>query len=88
MGSSRPRASGARRARARASGASWVYHCRSAEEITNRPNGAVPGYLPGENPFLREFADRYKVPENAVLGGPETMYPEYRASMKKSSRPT
>ena len=24
------------------SDASWVYHCRSAEEITNRPKGAVP----------------------------------------------
>ncbi len=67
-----------------ASGASWVYHCRPAEEITSRPNGAVPAYLPGANPFLREFADRYKVPENAVLGGAETMYPEYRANMKKS----
>ena len=70
-----------------ASGASWVYHCRPAEEITSRPNGAVPGYLPSENPFLREFADRYKLPENAVLGGAETMYPEYRATMKLSSRP-
>jgi cyclase len=67
-----------------ASGASWVYHCRPAEEITSRPNGAVPAYLPGANPFLREFADRHKVPENAVLGGAETMYPEYRANMKKS----
>jgi cyclase len=70
-----------------AANASWVYHCRSAEEITNRPRGAVPGYLPGENPFMREFADRYKVPENAVLGGAETMYPEYRPAMKKSTRP-
>jgi cyclase len=70
-----------------AADASWVYHCRSAEEITNRPNGAVPGFLPGENPFLREFAERYKLPENAVLGGPETMYPEYRAGMKKSDHP-
>lgn len=70
-----------------AAGASWVYHCRAAEEITSRPNGAVPGFLPGENPFLREFADRYKLPENAVLGGPETMYPEYRAGMKKSDHP-
>jgi cyclase len=70
-----------------AADASWVYHCRSAEEITSRPNGAVPGFLPGANPFLREFADRYQLPENAVRGGPETMYPEYRAGMKKSDYP-
>jgi glyoxylase-like metal-dependent hydrolase (beta-lactamase superfamily II) len=70
-----------------AANASWVYHCRSVVEITSRPEGAVPGYLPGANPFLKEFADRYKLPENAVLGGPETMYPEYRANMLKSARP-
>ena len=67
------------------SDASWVYHCRSAEEITNRPKDEVPQYLPGQNPFLREFADRYLIPGNAALGGAETMYPEYRADMKKSA---
>jgi cyclase len=69
-----------------AGGASWVYHCRSAEEITNRRPGEVPNYLPGENPFLREFAERYRLPENAELGGPETIYPEYRAKFGKSVR--
>src|SRR5579863_6474383 len=39
-----------------ASGASWVYHCRSVVEITSRPAGEVPHYLPGENPFIQEFA--------------------------------
>jgi cyclase len=70
-----------------AADASWVYHCRSVVEIKNRPNGEVPGYLPGMNPFMKEFADRYHLPENAVLGGPETTYPEYRANMKKSAHP-
>ncbi|HEY7388768.1 MAG TPA: MBL fold metallo-hydrolase [Bryobacteraceae bacterium] len=70
-----------------ASNASWVYHCRSAEEIVNRPKDQIPNYLPGENPFLEEFAKRYGVPENAALGGAETMYPEYRLKMTKSSRP-
>src|SRR5580704_6557900 len=49
--------------------ASWVYHCRSVVEITSRPNGEVPSYLPGANPFLKEFAERYGVPEHAALGG-------------------
>jgi len=68
-----------------ASNASWVYHCRAVVEITSRPKGEVPSYLPGENPFMREFPQRYGVPENAALGGFETMYPEYRTSMKKSA---
>ncbi|MBV9508082.1 MAG: MBL fold metallo-hydrolase [Acidobacteriia bacterium] len=70
-----------------ASDASWVYHCRSAEEIANRPKNAIPNYLPGENPFMSEFPKRYGVPLNAALGGPETMYPEYRSSMKPSAHP-
>ncbi len=70
-----------------ASNASWVYHCRPAEEISGRPSTAIPAYLPGANPFLHEFADRHKLPANAALGGPETMYPEYRATMKLSSHP-
>jgi glyoxylase-like metal-dependent hydrolase (beta-lactamase superfamily II) len=69
------------------SDASWVYHCRSAEEIVNRPKDQVPNYLPGENPFLTEFAKRFGLAESAALGGAETMYPEYRSSMKKSARP-
>jgi cyclase len=66
-----------------ASNASWVYHCRAAEEIVNRPKDAVPNYLPGENPFLTEFSKRHGVPESAALGGAETMYPEYRSNMTK-----
>ncbi|MBV9743617.1 MAG: MBL fold metallo-hydrolase [Acidobacteriia bacterium] len=70
-----------------ASDASWVYHCRSAEEIVNRPKDEIPNYLPGANPFIEEFAERFGVPENAALGGPETMYPEFRKEMKKSAHP-
>jgi cyclase len=70
-----------------ASDASWVYHCRSAEEIAGRRKDEVPAYLPGENPFLSEFPKRYGVPENPALGGAETMYPEYRANMTKSEHP-
>jgi glyoxylase-like metal-dependent hydrolase (beta-lactamase superfamily II) len=71
-----------------ASDASWVYHCRSVVEITTRPKGEVPHYLPGENPFMQEFPKRFGVPENAALGGAETMYPEYRRNMKKSAMGT
>ena len=53
------------------------YPCESVVEI-DRPMGAVPHHLPGTNPFLQEFPQRYGVPEQAARGGAETMYPEYR----------
>ena len=66
--------------------AQWVYHCRSVEEISNRRKGEVPNYLPGENAFLKEFTDRYHLSPAAAMGGAETMYPEYRANMKLSTK--
>jgi hypothetical protein len=58
-------------------GANWLYPCDPVVEI-DRPADSVPNYLPGQNPFLREFADKYHLPPAAVLGGAETMYPEYK----------
>jgi hypothetical protein len=63
-------------------GQNWLYPCQSVVEIANRPRGAVPSYLPGENPFATEFATRYKLPLDAALGGAETMYPEYQLKLK------
>jgi hypothetical protein len=56
------------------------YPCEEVVEI-DRPLGAVPHHLPGTNPFLKEFSQRYGVPEQAARGGAETMYPEYRLKM-------
>ncbi len=56
--------------------------CEPVEEIANRPRGYVPHHLPGTNPDLREFADRFGVPYEATRGGAETMYPEYRKKLK------
>ncbi len=64
-----------------AEGQNWVYPCSPVVEI-ERPRGAVPHYLPGENPFLHEYADKFKIPLEAALGGAETMYPEYQAKLK------
>jgi hypothetical protein len=63
-------------------GLNWLYPCESVEEIANRSPETVPNYLPNENPFLREFADKHHIPFEAVLGGAETMYPEYQLKMK------
>jgi hypothetical protein len=65
-----------------AEGSNWLYPCESVEEIANRPADVVPNYLPGENPFLSEFAAKHHLPIDAVLGGAETMYPEFQVKMK------
>lgn len=64
-------------------GQNWLYPCESVVEIANRPRGAVPNYLPGKNPFVSEFANKYGIPLAATLGGAETMYPEFRHKMKE-----
>jgi hypothetical protein len=65
----------------------WLWVCDAVEEIANRPQGAVPAYMPRENPFLTEFAQRHRLPMVAVLGGPETMYPEFQKVMEKAQIP-
>jgi metallo-beta-lactamase class B len=44
--------------------------------------GTVPHIMPGENPSVDELTTLYHIPRRAVLGGAETMYPEYRKTMK------
>jgi len=59
----------------------WLYPCEYVEEIPGRSREGVPSYMPGENPFVSEFADRHKVPVAAAMGGADTMYPEYRKKL-------
>jgi hypothetical protein len=56
-------------------------------EIAGRPAGEVPAYMPGENPFLDEFSRRHGIPMIAVLGGPETMYPEFQKVVASAPKP-
>ena len=44
---------------------------------------AVPSSFHGENPYVSEYAATHNLPQEATLGGAETMYPEYREKMKK-----
>ena len=67
-------------------GQNWLYPCSYVEEIADRPRGAVPSYLPGQNPFMTEFADQFHLPHAAVLGGAETMYPEYQLKMAAAAK--
>jgi len=72
----------------------WIRHdnyltidpflCEAVVEVAH-PNGYVPHHLPGANPFLSEFSAKYELPQEAVRGGAETMYPEYQLRLAKSS---
>ena len=57
------------------------YPCEEVVEVQHAP-GSVPNHLPGKNPFLNEFANRFKLPYQATRGGAETMYPEYMQKLK------
>ena len=69
------------------SGVSWTYSCEPVTEIRSRPKDVVPHFLPGENPFVKEFTERHGVPEQAAMGGAETMYPEYQLKLKRMPLP-
>ena len=56
------------------------YPCQPAVEI-DWPPGEVPHHLPGQNPYLTEFAEKNKLPVEATRGGAETALPEYRKKM-------
>jgi hypothetical protein len=59
-----------------------LYPCQSVVEIPDQKRGAVPHYLPGENPNLQEFRTQTGIPELATRGGPETMYPEFQEKVR------
>jgi hypothetical protein len=50
-------------------------------------DGKVPHMLPGKNPFMNEVTMYYHIPQEAVMGGSETLYPEYRKKLKAAYVP-
>ena len=54
-----------------------AYPCEIVTEIAGRDATAVPHFLPGENPILEEYAERYELPLDAIRGGTETALPEF-----------
>src|SRR5687767_15203561 len=57
------------------------YPCGVVQEI-DRPKDQVPHFLPGDNPYMTEFATRHKLPVEATQGGAATMYPEFRSKLR------
>ncbi len=46
--------------------------------------GQVQRFLPGQNPNVDEMTKLWGIPVEAVRGGEETMYPEYRKKLKNT----
>lgn len=42
----------------------------------------IPHYLPGANPWIDELTGLYGIPRQAILGGAETMYPDFRRGIR------
>ena len=62
------------------------YSCRPTVELeTNKGRDYVPHYLPGNNASLHHAAERYGIPFESMLGGADTMYPEYASHLKALS---
>jgi hypothetical protein len=59
----------------------WLYNCEYVMEVPMDKND-VPHFLPGENPFLEEYANKFGLPFEAVIGGAETLYPEYQPRLE------
>jgi hypothetical protein len=52
-----------------------------------RPGESVPHYVPEKNPFVDELTKLFHLPKDAVLGRVETLYPEYRKTIKATYVP-
>ncbi len=59
----------------------WLF-CQADDEVPGRDPAYVPHYLPGQNPYLTEFAAQHGLPVEPTRGGAQTMYPEYMQKVK------
>jgi glyoxylase-like metal-dependent hydrolase (beta-lactamase superfamily II) len=64
----------------------WLYNCEYAMEVPTDKN-KVPHFLPGKNPFMKDFADKFGLPFDAIWSGAESTYPEYLSKIESGSFP-
>ena len=63
------------------------YPCTVVDEV-DRPKGVVPHELPGTNPYLGEFGQKYDIPIEATGGGAASMYPELERKIIRQKNAT
>jgi hypothetical protein len=62
--------------------------CNTGNEIPSiEDTGIVPHYLPGENPEADYMVRTFNIPKEAAMGYAETLYPEYRKTIRNSYKP-
>lgn len=59
----------------------WLYNCEYAMEVPTDKN-KVPHFLPGKNPFMKDFANKFGLPFDAIWSGAESTYPEYMSRIE------
>ena len=64
----------------------WLYNCEYAMEVPTDKN-KVPHFLPGKNPFMKDFSNKFGLPFDAVFSGAASTYPEYMAKIESGSIP-
>jgi hypothetical protein len=63
----------------------WLYNCEYVMEVP-QPKHEVPHYLPGQHPFMEDFAKLFGLPFEAISGGAPTLYPEYQPELEELMR--
>jgi len=64
----------------------WLYNCEYAMEVPTDKN-KVPHFLPGKNPFMKDFANKFGLPFDAIWSGAESTYPEYMPKIAAGAFP-
>src|SRR5262245_16700209 len=62
----------------------WLYNCEYVMEVP-KPKNDVPHFLPGKNPFFKEFAEKFGLPFEPVFAGAESTYPEYLSKLESGA---
>ena len=57
---------------------------RASRHSKSSARDEVPHHLPGENPYLTEFAQRHGLPSEAARGGAETMHPDHLTQLHEA----
>ena len=63
----------------------WLYNCEYVMEVPMDKND-VPFYLPGQNPFMEDWAKQFGLPFEAVFGGAPATYPDYLPTLERLMR--
>jgi cyclase len=62
----------------------WLYNCEYVMEVP-KPKNQVPHFLPGKNPFIKDFSNKFGLPFDAVFAGAEATYPDYVSKIESGS---